>query len=67
MKKRLRLSSSKKKWRYYIDDAEQTPEVEAELRAMEHNKYGSGEVEPFIDTTFIDPCMGSGHILVYAF
>lgn len=64
---KTKIEQFKEKWRYYIDDAEQTPEVEAELRAMEHNKYGSGEVEPFIDTTFIDPCMGSGHILVYAF
>lgn len=64
---KAKIEQFKEKWKYYIDDAEQTPEVEAELRAMEHNKYGSGEVEPFIDTTFIDPCMGSGHILVYAF
>ena len=55
------------KWKYYIDEAEQTPEVETELRAMEHNKYASGEQLPFVDTTFLDPCMGSGHILVYAF
>lgn len=64
---KAKIEQFKEKWKYYIDDAEQTPEVEAELRAMEHNKYASGEVEPFIDTTFIDPCMGSGHILVYAF
>ena len=55
------------KWKYYIDEAKQTPEVESELRAMEHHKYGSGEQLPFVDTTLLDPCMGSGHILVYAF
>lgn len=64
---KAKIEQFKEKWKYYIDDAEQSPEVEAELRAMEHNKYASGESEPFIDTTFIDPCMGSGHILVYAF
>lgn len=64
---KAKIEQFKEKWKYYIDDAEQTPEVEAELCAMEHNKYASGESEPFIDTTFIDPCMGSGHILVYAF
>lgn len=64
---KAKIDQFKEKWKYYIDDAEQSPEVEAELRAMEHNKYASGEVEPFIDTTFIDPCMGSGHILAYAF
>ena len=55
------------KWKYYVDDAPQTPEVETELRAMEHHKYGSGDQLPFVDTTLLDPCMGSGHILVYAF
>lgn len=64
---KAKIDQFKAKWKYYIEDAEQSPEVEAELRAMEHNKYASGEVEPFIDTTFIDPCMGSGHILAYAF
>lgn len=64
---KAKIEQFKEKWKYYIDDAEQAPEVETELRTMEHNKYASGEVEPFIDTTFIDPCMGSGHILVYAF
>lgn len=64
---KAKIDQFKAKWKYYIEDAEQSPEVETELRAMEHNKYASGEVEPFIDTTFIDPCMGSGHILAYAF
>lgn len=64
---KAKIEQFKEKWKYYIDDAEQTPEVDSELRIMEHNKYASGEEEPFVDTTFIDPCMGSGHILVYAF
>jgi len=64
---KAKIAQFKEKWKYYIDDAEQSPEVEAELRAMEHNKYAACEEGPFIDTTFIDPCMGSGHILAYAF
>lgn len=62
-----KIGRLKAKWRYYLDEAPQIPEVDTELRIMEHNKYASGEVQPFIDTTLIDPCMGSGHILVYAF
>ena len=37
-------------WRYYLDEAAQEPEVQAQL-----------------EIKVIDPCMGSGHILVYAF
>lgn len=62
-----KIGRLKAKWKYYLDEASQTPEVDTELRMMEHNKYASGEAQPFIDTTLIDPCMGSGHILVYAF
>jgi hypothetical protein len=54
------------KWRYYIDDAEQIDKVRSELGIMEHNKFGRGDTS-FVDVTLIDPCMGSGHILVYAF
>lgn len=57
----------KSKWKYYVEEAEQTPEVDTELRAFAHNKYAKGDKLPFVDTTFLDPCMGSGHVLVYAF
>jgi len=50
-------------WKYYVDEAEQTPEVRERLRVLHtENIIKSPE-----DIKFIDPCMGSGHILVYAF
>jgi hypothetical protein len=53
----------KAEWKYYLDEAEQTPEVTAKLEAI-RSEYKSLTPE---DIRFIDPCMGSGHILVYAF
>ena len=64
---KAKIDKYKTKWHYYLDEAEQDPEVDTELRIMEHSKYGSDEFLPFVDSTLIDPCMGSGHILVYAF
>lgn len=50
-------------WKYYLEEAEQEPEVQAELdRIKEESKNLSPE-----DITVLDPSMGSGHILVYAF
>lgn len=50
-------------WKYYLDEAEQTPEVAEKLRvARSQSPVKSPE-----DIRLIDPCMGSGHILVYAF
>ena len=48
-------------WRYYLPEAEQTPEVRAQL-----NKLTTGH-SSLTTLKIIDPCMGSGHILVYAF
>ena len=53
----------KSKWKYYLEEAEQEPEVQAKLEEI-HKEYGKLNPE---DVHFIDPCMGSGHILVYAF
>ena len=53
----------KSKWKYYLDEAEQEPEVQEELDEI-HKEYAKLNPE---DIHFIDPCMGSGHILVYAF
>ncbi len=53
----------KSKWRYYLDEAEQEPEVQKKLDEI-HREYAKLTLE---DIHFIDPCMGSGHILVYAF
>jgi len=50
-------------WKYYLDEAKQEPEVEDQL-AMLREEYKSIKPE---EIKVIDPCMGSGHILVYAF
>ncbi len=50
-------------WKYYLDEAEQEPEVEAQLVVLRSQQQ---TLRPE-DITLIDPCMGSGHILVYAF
>ena len=52
-----------KGWKYYLEEAKQEPEVEAELEKIrEESKKLSPE-----EITVLDPSMGSGHILVYAF
>ena len=50
-------------WKYYLEEAEQEPEVIEQLNKIkeEHAKLRPEEIK------VIDPCMGSGHILVYAF
>lgn len=53
----------KANWKYYLDAAEQEPAVEAELQKI-RTEYANIKPE---DIKIIDPCMGSGHILVYAF
>ena len=50
-------------WKYYLDEAEQEPEVEAQLAKL-REEYKTIKPE---EIKVIDPCMGSGHILVYAF
>ena len=50
-------------WKYYLDEAEQDPEVEAQLTKL-REEYKTIKPE---EIKVIDPCMGSGHILVYAF
>lgn len=53
----------KANWKYYLDEAEQTPEVAEKLRVLR----SQSPVKLPEDIRLIDPCMGSGHILVYAF
>lgn len=53
----------KSAWKYYLDEAEQEPEVEQQL-AVIRAEYAKMKPE---EIRVIDPCMGSGHILVYAF
>lgn len=50
-------------WKYYLDEAEQEPDVQEQLNVI-REEYKSIRPE---DIKVIDPCMGSGHILVYAF
>lgn len=50
-------------WKYYLSEAKQHQEVIKELETieLEHAKLKPEDIK------VIDPCMGSGHILVYAF
>ncbi len=50
-------------WRYFMDEAPQSPEVAAQLAEI-RAPYASIQPEQI---AVLDPCMGSGHILVYAF
>lgn len=50
-------------WKYYLDEAEQEESVKQELEKI---KAEYAKLSPE-DIKVIDPCMGSGHILVYAF
>lgn len=51
------------KWRYYMDEAPQEPTVAARLAQL---RVPYAALQPD-QLTVLDPCMGSGHILVYAF
>lgn len=53
----------KGQWKYYLDEAEQEESVQKQLNQIyaEHSKLNPE------DLTCLDPCCGSGHILVYMF
>ena len=53
----------KKSWKYYLEEAEQEPEVQKQLASI-RVEYAKLQPE---DIKVIDPCMGSGHILVVMF
>ena len=53
----------KSNWKFYLDEAQQEEAVQAELARIKE-EYAKLRPE---DIKVIDPCMGSGHILVYAF
>ena len=55
--------SLRMKWRYYMDEAQQEHDVAAKLAEIRQG-YAAMQLE---DIKLLDPCMGSGHILVYAF
>lgn len=50
-------------WKYYLPEAKQEPEVEQQLAKI-REEYAALKPE---DLSCLDPCMGSGHILVYMF
>ncbi len=45
-----------KNWQFYVQQAPESPETVQEVQTLDPEKI-----------TFLDPCCGSGHILVYAF
>lgn len=53
----------KSEWKYYLEEAEQEPEVQAQLASI-REEYKALKPE---DILCIDPCCGSGHILAYMF
>lgn len=53
----------KSQWKYYLDEAEQEPEVQAQLAEI-RKEYAALTPEQL---RVIDPCSGSGHILAYMF
>lgn len=53
----------KANWKYYLEEADQEPEVQAQLADI-RKEYAALKPE---DITCIDPCCGSGHILAYLF
>ena len=53
----------KANWKYYLEEAEQEPDVQIQLAEI-RKEYA--QLKPQ-DIKVIDPCCGSGHILVYMF
>ena len=51
------------KWHYYLEEAEQEPEVQAQLAEI-RREYAALTPDQL---KVIDPCSGSGHILAYMF
>lgn len=53
----------KSQWKYYLEEAKQDESV---IKELDDIRLGR-ENQKVEDIKIIDPCMGSGHILVYAF
>jgi type II restriction/modification system DNA methylase subunit YeeA len=51
----------KAQWEYYLEEAEQEPEVQKQLDELKDPNLNPEGIK------VLDPAMGSGHILVYAF
>jgi hypothetical protein len=54
-------SSIKETLKYYVEDAEQTDEVKAQLEQIRYKNVNPEDIK------VVEPCCGSGHILVYMF
>jgi len=54
-------SELKSEWKYYLEEAEQEDDVKKKLEEIRYKNVNPEDI------TFLDPCCGSGHILVYAF
>jgi len=53
----------KSKWKYYVEEAKQESDVDLKIVEIKNDEKNL-KLE---DIKVIDPCMGSGHILVYVF
>ncbi|WP_078427950.1 BREX-1 system adenine-specific DNA-methyltransferase PglX [Alkalihalobacterium alkalinitrilicum] len=51
----------KRNWTYYLDGVKQDDDIQQQINSITKEPLNPEEI------TVIDPCMGSGHILVYAF
>jgi hypothetical protein len=54
-------SSLKSEMKYYVDDAKQEADVQSKLDSIKYKNINPEEIK------IIEPCCGSGHILVYVF
>lgn len=54
-------SSLRSEMKYYVEDAEQTEEVQKKIDEIKYKNVNPEEIK------IIEPCCGSGHILVYVF
>lgn len=44
----------KEKWKYYLEEAEQSQEIIDRFRMEESHKYNKGDVPPYVNSTFLD-------------
>lgn len=54
-------SSLRELMKYYVEDAKQEPDIEKKLNAIRYQNVNPEDIK------IIEPCCGSGHILVYVF
>ena len=54
-------SSLRELMKYYVEDAKQEPDIEKKLHAIRYKNVNPEDIK------IIEPCCGSGHILVYVF